>query len=92
MPFQKIESEKLASAVVRQIEGLILQGILRPESGFPQSGNCQSALRSRARACARPSPNCSRSACSPRARGGDLRGRCAGLCLSLAADPAFRQQ
>ncbi|MBD3787931.1 MAG: FCD domain-containing protein [Sphingomonadales bacterium] len=35
MPFQKIESEKLASAVVRQIEGLILQGILRPGERLP---------------------------------------------------------
>ncbi|WP_417808499.1 FadR/GntR family transcriptional regulator [Thioclava sp.] len=35
MPFQKIESEKLASAVVRQIEDLILQGILRPGERLP---------------------------------------------------------
>ncbi|MBC7146704.1 MAG: FCD domain-containing protein [Thioclava marina] len=35
MPFQKIESEKLASAVVRQIEELILQGILRPGERLP---------------------------------------------------------
>ncbi len=35
MPFQKIESEKLAAAVVRQIEGLILQGILRPGERLP---------------------------------------------------------
>ncbi len=30
MPFKKIESEKLASAVVRQIEDLILQGNFTP--------------------------------------------------------------
>ena len=30
MPFTKIESEKLSQAVVRQIEQLILRGILRP--------------------------------------------------------------
>ncbi|WP_295535078.1 FCD domain-containing protein [uncultured Thioclava sp.] len=35
MPFKKIESEKLASAVVRQIEDLILQGILRPGERLP---------------------------------------------------------
>lgn len=35
MPFQKIESEKLAQAVVRQIEKLILQGILRPGERLP---------------------------------------------------------
>ncbi len=35
MPFQKIESEKLSMAVVRQIEGLILQGVLRPGERLP---------------------------------------------------------
>lgn len=35
MPFKKIESEKLASAVIRQIEELILQGILRPGERLP---------------------------------------------------------
>lgn len=35
MPFQKIESEKLASAVVRQIENLIVQGVLRPGERLP---------------------------------------------------------
>ena len=30
MPFQKVQSEKLSIAVVRQIELLILRGILRP--------------------------------------------------------------
>lgn len=35
MPFQKIASEKLAAAVVRQIEQLILQGILRPGDRLP---------------------------------------------------------
>ncbi|MEZ5778978.1 MAG: FCD domain-containing protein [Paracoccaceae bacterium] len=35
MPFQKIEPEKLAHAVVRQIEGLILHGILRPGERLP---------------------------------------------------------
>lgn len=35
MPFQKIESEKLSHAVVRQIEGLILQGVLRPGERLP---------------------------------------------------------
>ena len=35
MPFTKIESEKLASAVVRQIEGLILRGVLRPGDRLP---------------------------------------------------------
>ena len=35
MPFQKITSEKLAAAVVRQIEHLILRGILRPGDRLP---------------------------------------------------------
>ena len=35
MPFQKIETEKLASAVVTQIELLILRGILRPGERLP---------------------------------------------------------
>ncbi|MBW6507009.1 MAG: FCD domain-containing protein [Rhodobacteraceae bacterium] len=35
MPFQKIASEKLSQAVVRQIEGLILQGVLRPGERLP---------------------------------------------------------
>jgi GntR family transcriptional repressor for pyruvate dehydrogenase complex len=35
MPFQKIASEKLASAVVRQVETLILRGILRPGDRLP---------------------------------------------------------
>ncbi|MGB3407692.1 MAG: FadR/GntR family transcriptional regulator [Jannaschia sp.] len=35
MPFQTIEAEKLASAVVRQIENLILRGILRPGDRLP---------------------------------------------------------
>ena len=35
MPFQKIEAEKLAQAVERQIEHLILQGILRPGERLP---------------------------------------------------------
>jgi GntR family transcriptional repressor for pyruvate dehydrogenase complex len=35
MPFHKIESEKLSHAVVRQIERLILQGILRPGERLP---------------------------------------------------------
>ncbi|MBM7069506.1 FadR/GntR family transcriptional regulator [Actibacterium sp. 188UL27-1] len=35
MPFQKIESEKLSDAVVRQIEELILRGILRPGERLP---------------------------------------------------------
>ncbi|WP_339109049.1 FCD domain-containing protein [Thioclava sp. GXIMD4216] len=35
MPFRKIESEKLATAIVRQIEELILQGILRPGERLP---------------------------------------------------------
>lgn len=35
MPFQKIESEKLSDAVMRQIEELILRGILRPGERLP---------------------------------------------------------
>lgn len=35
MPFEKIDSEKLADSVVRQIELLILRGILRPGERLP---------------------------------------------------------
>ena len=35
MPFEKIEAEKLSSAVIRQIELLILRGILRPGERLP---------------------------------------------------------
>lgn len=35
MPFEKIRSEKLSTAVVRQIELLILRGILRPGERLP---------------------------------------------------------
>ena len=35
MPFQPIEPEKLAAAVIRQIEVLILRGILRPGDKLP---------------------------------------------------------
>jgi len=35
MPFERIEPEKLSQAVVRQIEGLILRGILRPGERLP---------------------------------------------------------
>ena len=35
MPFRKVQSEKLSTAVVRQIELLILRGILRPGERLP---------------------------------------------------------
>lgn len=35
MPFQKVEAEKLSTAVTRQIEQLILRGILRPGARLP---------------------------------------------------------
>lgn len=35
MPYEKVHSEKLSSAVVRQIEQLILRGILRPGERLP---------------------------------------------------------
>jgi GntR family transcriptional repressor for pyruvate dehydrogenase complex len=35
MPFQKIQSEKLANSVVKQVELLILRGILRPGDRLP---------------------------------------------------------
>ena len=35
MPFQKVQPEKLSSSVVRQIELLILRGILRPGERLP---------------------------------------------------------
>ncbi|WP_316013905.1 FCD domain-containing protein [Roseobacter sp. HKCCA0434] len=35
MPFQKIETERVADAIVRQIERLILRGVLRPGERLP---------------------------------------------------------
>ena len=35
MPFKRIESEKLSKSVVRQVEQLILRGILRPGERLP---------------------------------------------------------
>ncbi len=35
MPFQRIEAEKLSHSVQRQIEMLILRGILRPGERLP---------------------------------------------------------
>lgn len=35
MPFQKIATDKLSQSVVRQIEALILQGVLRPRERLP---------------------------------------------------------
>ena len=35
MPFQPVTPEKLSTAVVRQIEQLILRGILRPGERLP---------------------------------------------------------
>lgn len=35
MPYEKIQAEKLSQAVIRQIEGLILRGILRPGERLP---------------------------------------------------------
>lgn len=35
MPFQKVETEKLPDIIARQVEGLILQGILRPGERLP---------------------------------------------------------
>ncbi|MFQ6547245.1 FadR/GntR family transcriptional regulator [Aestuariibius sp. 2305UL40-4] len=35
MPFEKVQSDKLSTGIVRQIEGLILRGILRPGDRLP---------------------------------------------------------
>jgi DNA-binding FadR family transcriptional regulator len=35
MPFRPVEPEKLSTAVIRQIEDLILRGILRPGERLP---------------------------------------------------------
>jgi GntR family transcriptional repressor for pyruvate dehydrogenase complex len=44
MPFQKIEPEKLSDSVVRQIERLILQGILRPGERLPSERDLSDRL------------------------------------------------
>ncbi|MEZ5762346.1 MAG: FCD domain-containing protein [Paracoccaceae bacterium] len=44
MPFQKIEPEKLSDSVVRQIERLILQGILRPGERLPSERDLSERL------------------------------------------------
>jgi len=35
VPFQRIEAEKVATSIIRQIEGLILRGVLRPGERLP---------------------------------------------------------
>ena len=37
MPFETIQQEKLSMGVVRQVEGLILRGILRPGERRPSA-------------------------------------------------------
>lgn len=44
MPFEKIEAEKLADSVVRQIELLILRGILRPGERLPSERDLSERL------------------------------------------------
>lgn len=44
MPFRRIESEKLAHSVVRQIELLILRGILRPGERLPSEREMSARL------------------------------------------------
>ena len=44
MPFQKIESEKLSHSVQRQIEALILRGILRPGERLPSERDLSETL------------------------------------------------
>jgi GntR family transcriptional repressor for pyruvate dehydrogenase complex len=44
MPFQKVQPEKLSQSVVRQIEGLILRGILRPGERLPSERDLSERL------------------------------------------------
>lgn len=44
MPFQKIQAEKLSTAVIRQIELLILRGILRPGERLPSERELSETL------------------------------------------------
>ncbi|MDE3028088.1 MAG: FCD domain-containing protein [Paracoccaceae bacterium] len=44
MPFQKVHAEKLSTAVVRQIELLILRGILRPGERLPSERDLSDSL------------------------------------------------
>lgn len=44
MPFQKIEAEKLSHTVQRQIEALILQGVLRPGERLPSERELSETL------------------------------------------------
>ena len=62
MPFQKIQAEKLSQSVVRQIELLILRGILRPGERLPSErdlsdkfGVSRPSLRGRLPICPRGS-------------------------------------
>lgn len=44
MPYEKVSSEKLSQAVVRQIESLILRGILRPGERLPSERDLSEKL------------------------------------------------
>lgn len=44
MPFEKVQQEKLSHGVIRQIEGLILRGILRPGERLPPERELSEAM------------------------------------------------
>ena len=60
MPFETVQPEKLSQGVVRQIELLILRGILRPGERLPPNGICPTGSESRGPDCARLWLSCKR--------------------------------
>ena len=82
MPFQRIDSEKLSKSVVRQVEQLILRGILRPGERLPSERELAEKL-----AVSRPSL---REALSELQRAGLLTARAgAGIFVAEVLGSAF---
>lgn len=54
MPFKTVQSEKLSGAVVRQVEELILRGILRPGERLPSERELAERLGVSRPHCAMP--------------------------------------
>ena len=92
MPFQKVQTEKLSIAVVRQIELLILRGILRPCERLPSERELADRM-----GVSRPSLRDAISdlqdqgLLTAKARIRDLCGRSSGLGLFPCPDPVVQQ-
>jgi GntR family transcriptional repressor for pyruvate dehydrogenase complex len=86
MPFQKIDPEKLSQSVVRQIEQLILRGILRPGERLPSERELADKAGVSRPSCAKRSRTCRRRAAGQTPTPGVSCRRCAGVGLFASTD------